>query len=70
MKAEQQEPKKARGRSMDAGKKKELEVRAHTEGYGYYIAYVGGGQVPGKLAGRYTSTSAAQRALDLFNKGK
>ncbi len=70
MKAEKPAPKKGRGRGMDAGKKKELEIRTHTEGYGYYIAYKGGGQLPGSLSGRYSSVSAAQRALDLFNRGK
>lgn len=70
MKAEKPAPKKGRGRSMDAGKKKELEIRTHAEGYGYYIAYKGGGQLPSSLVGRYSSVSAAQRALDLFNRGK
>lgn len=70
MKAEQPVTKKARGRGMDAGKKKELEVRTHEVGYGYYIAFKGGGQVPGVLLGRYSSPSAAQKQIDIFNRGK
>lgn len=48
---------------------KELKFRMLPEGL-YIVFYEGGGELPQRLSGRYTSVFAAQAAIDNYKKEK